>query len=86
MWVDGVPREVGPAGAFADDLSAVATDDGVDLHFAAEARASARDNLLLVRSEYRQPFGTFTGVLPAPTGPLELAEGWGVMEAHSALW
>ena len=44
------------------------------------------ENLLLVRSDYRQPFGTFAGALPSPGGPLALAEGWGVMERHSARW
>ncbi|MBS1871168.1 MAG: DUF2804 family protein [Actinobacteria bacterium] len=87
VWVDGEPAEVGPAARFAADLSAVATDDGADLRFAAEAVRERRENLLLVRSEYRQPFGTFTGALPGPDGaPLLLAEGWGVMEQHSALW
>jgi len=36
-----------------------------------------------VRSEYEQPFGTFRGTLP---GGLELAEGYGVMERHVAVW
>jgi hypothetical protein len=47
-----------------------------------------RENLLVVRSEYRQPFGTFAGELPGFAGqaPIVLAEGWGVMEQHSALW
>lgn len=89
VWVDGEPFEVGPAARFTDDLSAVATDDGVDLAFAAEAVRARRENLLLVRSEYRQPFDTFAGALPAPpgsAGPLALAEGWGVMERHTAVW
>jgi hypothetical protein len=42
-----------------------------------------RDNLLLVRSDYRQPFGTFSGALPPG---LELASGFGVMEWHDARW
>lgn len=86
VWVSGVPAEVGPAARFAADLSTVVTDDGVDLRFAAEATRERRENLLLVRSEYRQPFGTFSGALPTPTGPLPLAEGWGVMEEHTAVW
>ena len=86
LWVGGVPVEVGPAAHFADDLSAVTTDDGVDLRFAAEATRERRDSLLLVKSAYRQPFGTFTGSVPGPSGPLQLAEGWGVMEEHAALW
>ena len=55
MWVDGAAREVGPV-TFAADLSAVG-----ELRFAAEAIRAAPQNLLLVRSSYRQPFGTFTG-------------------------
>lgn len=88
VWVDGEPFEVGPVARFARGLSGVATDDGVDLRFAAEAVRERRENLLLVRSAYRQPFGTFAGMLPAPgaVGPLVLAEGFGVMEQHSALW
>jgi hypothetical protein len=86
VWIAGVPAEVGPA-RFAQDLSAVTTEDGVDLRFAAEAVRERRENLLLVRSEYRQPFGPFTGSLPGPRGErLQLAEGWGVMEQHRALW
>ena len=72
VWIGGVPVEVGPAARFAEDLSAVATDDGVDLRFSAEAVRERRERLLLVRSEYRQPFGTFAGTLPGPTGPLSL--------------
>jgi hypothetical protein len=83
VWIGGVPAEVGPAAHFADDLSAVATDDGVDLRFSEEAVRERRENLLVVRSEYRQPFGSFAGALP---GAISLAEGWGVMEQHKAVW
>ena len=41
------------------------------------------DNLLVMRSRYVQPFGTFTGTLP---GAGELREGYGVMEAHDVRW
>jgi hypothetical protein len=86
VWLGGVPIEVGPAASFAEDLSTVETDDGVDLRFSTEAVRQRRENLLLVRSAYRQPFGTFGGVLPGPHGPLTVAEGWGVMEEHTAVW
>jgi Protein of unknown function (DUF2804) len=77
VWVDGEPHEVPPC-SFAADL------DRVDeLHFAAEATRARRENLLLVRSDYRQPFGTFSGVLP---GGIAVEEGYGVMEKHEARW
>jgi hypothetical protein len=77
VWVDGHAREVGPCD-FAQDLSGV---DG--LRFQAEATRERRENLLLIRSSYRQPFGTFSGELP---GGIELAEGYGVMEEQEAWW
>ena len=77
VWIDGEPAEAGPA-TFSEDLSAVDR-----LMFHAEAVRERSDNLLVVRSSYRQPFGTFSGELP---GGLELAEGYGVMEAHDAWW
>ena len=49
----------------------------------AEAERERRENLLLVRSSYRQPFGTFSGELP---GGVRLAEGYGVMEDHDVWW
>ncbi len=86
VWVDGQAVEVGPS-TFADDLSAV---EG--LRFQPEAQLRRRQNLLLVRSSYRQPFGTFSGALPRGLGDpggaaaLELAEGYGVMEEHDVWW
>ena len=77
VWVDGDARAVG-AVAFAPGL------DGVgDLRFEAEAERVRRDDLLLLASDYRQPFGTFAGTLPEGT---ELRAGYGVMERHSARW
>lgn len=82
VWIDGAPREAGPC-TFAADLSGVRTADGGDLAFRAEAVRERHDELLLVRSDYRQPFGTFSGTLP---GGVALAEGFGVMEDHRARW
>jgi hypothetical protein len=76
VWVDGRPSEVGPC-SFGEDLRRV---DG--LEFEPEAVRERRDNLLLIRSSYRQPFGTFRGELRG----LRLAEGYGVMEEHDAWW
>jgi hypothetical protein len=77
VWLEGVPVEAGPS-LFAEDLGSVGA-----LRFTAEATRERRENLLLVRSSYRQPFGTFGGRLP---GGIELAEGYGVVEDHDAWW
>lgn len=82
VWVDGVPREVGPV-RFREDLSGIRAEDGSELHFHAESQRSRRDKLLIVSSDYRAPFGSFSGTLP---GGLELARGRGVMERHRARW
>jgi hypothetical protein len=82
VWAGGTMSEVGPV-TFADDLSTVAFAEGGGLEFSAEAVRARRDNLLLFRSDYEQPFGTFRGTLP---GGVELAEGYGVMERHVAVW
>jgi len=77
VWIDGDPREPPPC-RFASDLS------GVDeLSFSSEAARERFENRLVLRSRYRQPFGTFSGRLP---GGVELAEGYGVMEEHEAWW
>ena len=63
---------------FADDLSRVG-----ELRFVEEAVRERHENRVLVRSRYRQPFGTFSGALP---GGVALADGYGVMEDHDVWW
>jgi hypothetical protein len=82
VWIDGVPLQVAPV-SFEDDLSAVTFAGREVLHFASEAVRAQRVSLGLVRSDYEQPFGTFSGTLP---GGLTLARGFGVMERHHAVW
>jgi hypothetical protein len=77
IWIEGRPHEVRPC-LFDDRLEAVDR-----LRSDAEAVRERRENLLLIRSAYRQPFGRFQGSLP---GGVELAEGYGVMEEHDAVW
>jgi hypothetical protein len=80
VWVDGVPHE--PAPVRFDGLEAVRFADEARLDFSAGPERARDDNFLLVRSTYRHRFGTFTGSLDG----IELAEGRGVMESHTALW
>ena len=77
VWVSGAAREVPPV-TFAPGLDAVG-----DLRFTAEAERARHDNVGVFASDYRQPFGTFSGTLP---GGVELTEGFGVMERHSVRW
>jgi Protein of unknown function (DUF2804) len=82
VWVAGVPREASPV-RFSGDLRSIASDDGSELRFAPEAERSRRENLLLLRSDYRAPFGSFSGTLP---GGIPLAHAFGVVEHHRARW
>jgi hypothetical protein len=77
VWVDGEPHEVEPL-EFAADLSAVG-----GLRFTEWSAREDHTNRLLIRSDYRQPFGSFSGELP---GGLELDSGYGVMEWHDVRW
>jgi hypothetical protein len=82
LWVDGESQELGPL-AFAPDLSGVTFQEGGSLDFTEWSAREEHTNLLLMRSDYRQPFGAFAGTLP---GGIELAEGYGVMEEHDVRW
>ena len=73
----GARSEVGPS-EFADDLSRV---DG--LAFTPWSTREDHTRRLLFRSDYLQPFGSFSGELP---GGLRLASGHGVMEWHDVHW
>lgn len=77
VWVDGEPREV-PAQRFADDLSSVG-----ELRFDEWSAREDHTRRGPFSSDYRQPFGTFSGSLP---GGLALEMGYGVMEWHDARW
>ena len=82
VWRDGSPSEASPV-LFAGDLSSIRSRDGSRLDFRPLAERSRHDNLLLLSSDYRAPFGRFHGTLP---GGIELASGLGVMEHHRARW
>jgi hypothetical protein len=82
VWVDGIPHEAEPV-SFSADLQRIECEDGSLLRFSEEAGRERRENLLLVKSDYRAPFGSFAGELP---GGIELEKGLGVVEHHRALW
>jgi Protein of unknown function (DUF2804) len=82
VWIDGEPHEAAPV-SFARDLSCITATDGSRLSFSREAERQRHENLLIVSSDYRAPFGTFSGTLP---GGIELTHGLGVVEHHRARW
>jgi hypothetical protein len=82
VWREDSPAEVGPV-RFAPDLTRISFAEGGELAFTEWSAREENRNLLLFRSRYRQPFGTFSGELP---GGLRLAEAQGVMEDHDVLW
>ncbi len=82
VWVEGRPSETAPV-SFAADLSSIGCEDGSELRFVAETERARHDNLLILSSDYRASFGTFSGTLP---GRVELARGLGVVEHHRARW
>jgi hypothetical protein len=77
VWVDGEPREVEPQ-PFAADLSGVG-----ELRFEEWCTREDHTRRGPFRSDYRQPFGVFSGMLPG--GPV-LEIGYGVMEWHDVRW
>jgi hypothetical protein len=82
VWLAGEPRETPPV-SFGADLTRIRCADGSELRFAPEAERARRENLLIVKSDYRAPFGSFSGALP---NGIELAHGLGVVEHHRARW
>jgi len=82
VGVDGEEFEPG-AGEIAGEVGRVGCAEGGELRFTAWSERAERTNLVLVRSSYRQPFGTFEGELP---GGVRLSEGLGVMEWHDVRW
>lgn len=83
IWSAAGAGEVGPV-RFDADLLSVAFAEGGALTFKEEAVRARQDGLLLIlRSDYRQPFGSYAGSLP---GIGRVSGGLGVMEHHIARW
>jgi hypothetical protein len=80
IWIDGEPLE--PAPVSFKGLAAVDFSSGARLDFTSGSERARNDNFLVFRSSYRHLFGGFRGSLDG----IELAEGFGVMEQHDAVW
>jgi hypothetical protein len=80
VWTDGKPAE--PAPVSFRGLEGVEFANGALLEFTPGSERARDDNFLVFRSSYRHLFGDFHGSLDG----VELAEGFGVMEQHDALW
>ncbi len=70
VWVGGEPHHVGP-------------DAGAGLRFEREVARVHKENLIIIATDYEQPFGTFAGHLPVAG---ELAAGYGVTERQYVRW
>jgi len=80
IWTDGKPAE--PAPVSFQQLASVKFAGGDLLTFTPGSERARKDNFLIFRSSYRHLFGDFRGSLDG----VELAEGFGVMEQHDAVW
>ncbi len=80
IWTDGEPVE--PAPVSFQQLASVKFAGGDLLTFTPGSERARKDNFLIFRSSYRHLFGDFSGSLDG----VELAEGFGVMEQHDAVW
>ena len=76
VWVAGEPHELPP-------LAFATTCGGRRPALHARGARARAENCSSSRSDYEQPFGTFSGSCRSPGA---LREGWGVMERHEARW
>lgn len=82
VWRAGHAQEVGPV-VFAADMSSISFEEGGRLRFVEEAVRARREHVVIITSDYRQPFGRLTGSLPTVG---RLHDGLGVVEHHIARW
>jgi len=81
IWVAGEATEPGPVEF--QGLDAIHFEDESRLNFSAETKRTHHEGvLLLARSDYEAPFGSFSGSLNG----LPVESALGVMEAHDAIW
>ena len=80
IWINGEPAEPPPVRFEGSEAIELGGDER--LEFRDESEHVHNENYLLIRSDYRHQFGSFSGAL----GGVELASGLGVMEEHDARW
>lgn len=89
VWWEGVPYalpldRLEPVGAYDGPWRLSGPDWSLD--FVPQGVRAADENLLVVRSQYVQPIGTFHGTLPGPDGRARPVTLHGVTEDHRARW
>lgn len=93
LWLDGEPAALPPVSFLVGQgrtpwtVRSTGGQGHVDLVFEPRGERAEDVNLLLVSSTYRQPFGTYSGVLRDARGREVRLEGVpGVAEDHVAVW
>jgi hypothetical protein len=93
LWAGGKLHKVGAAAIHFDEGDSqapwrVTTADGaIDLTFHPEGERRKDEDLVLARSRYVQPFGTYRGVVRPPGGAaIAVRDLVGVTEDHVARW
>lgn len=88
VWVDGHARLVGAPGfAMASESWSVRTDDGaVDVVFDAQGEREEDLDYVVIKSKFRQRYGTFRGTIRVGGEQIELTEAFGLFEDHRARW
>jgi Domain of unknown function (DUF2804), C-terminal len=81
VWIGGRPIEVGPVEF--QGLEMIHFEDESRMIFEAETERAHQEGIpLIARSDYRAPFGRFSGALNG----LPLESALGVMESHDVVW
>lgn len=89
LWLDGECSRLGPARFEVGSPGSpwrIRTEDGADLAFTPLGERRENTRVGPVRSLLRQPYGTFTGTLPGPSGLIRLGRAFGLCEDHDARW
>ncbi|HEV8536001.1 MAG TPA: DUF2804 domain-containing protein [Candidatus Limnocylindria bacterium] len=92
LWVDGAILALGHArfefdrGSTLSPWRVTTRDGSVDLEFEPIGQHREERNLIIARSSFVQPFGTFHGTVRTPSGPLHVSALPGVVEDQRVTW